>query len=209
MRYAIPMRTALKVRFAIIAFLLVLLSMSSALRAGDAGAFPPELVADEGGETHHLAFTGQSERVFLLFQVYTIAHYAEAGGRPPLSLENVVEDGRAKAIVIRFKRKLGRERIRDEFADSIRRNGEPEWLAEAESTIAAFIGAIDRDARAGDELVFYWLPGGRLFAEFNGERSFAATDTAFARLIWSIWFGDDPVCDRDELLAELPSKGDQ
>ncbi|MEQ8515864.1 MAG: chalcone isomerase family protein [Chromatocurvus sp.] len=192
---------------ATIAFLIVALSTSAASHARDGRVFPPELPLEEGGETHRLTFTGESERVFLLFNIYAIAHYAEVDGRPPLSLDNVVADGRGKAIVIRFDRKLGLERIRDEFADSIRRNGQPEWLAEAEPTIAAFMRAIDRDARAGDQLVFYWLAGGRLFAEFNGERAFAATDTAFAKLIWSIWFGDDPVCDRAEMLAQVTPEG--
>lgn len=189
----------------ILAFLLGSLALMSSSHAQDDQIFPAGKTISEDGETHRLTLTGKSERVFLFFRIYDIAHYAEVDGWPPLSTDAVVTDGRSKALQIRFNRKLGVERIRKEFADSLRRNAQPEWLAEAEPTMAAFMKAIDRDARAGDQLVFYWLPGGRLFADFNGERSFSATDTAFARLIWSIWFGDDPVCDRDELLAQLAS----
>lgn len=189
-----------------LACLLGSLVLMSSSQAAPGQAFPGEKTVIEDGETHRLALTGKTERVFLFLRIYAIAHYAEVDGWPPLSPGAVVADGRRKALQIRFNRKLGAERIRKEFADSLRRNARPEWLAEAEPTIAAFINAIDRDARDGDQLVFYWLPGGQLFAEFNGERAFAATDTAFAKSIWSIWFGDDPVCDRDELLARLASE---
>lgn len=209
MLYSRPERLPLKAGLATLALLVLLLSLPAAARAGDSAVFPPELMFSENGEMHRMAFTGASERVFLFFKVYGIAHYAETGGPASLSLGNLVEDGRSKAILIRFHRKLGLERIRDEFAESIRRNGESQWLVDAEPTIAAFIAAIDRDARAGDQLVFYWLDGGRLIAGFNGEPSFVATDTAFAKLIWSIWFGDDPVCDRQELLAQLDAGGDR
>lgn len=198
----IPERDGSSACLLALALLLGSLSVMSTSQADPGKGFPAEMTITEEGETHRLAFTGETERVFLFFRVYAIAHYAEVDDWPLLSLDTVVADGQGKALLIRFNRKLGAERIRKEFADSLLRNAQPEWLAEAEPTIAAFMKAIDRDARDGDQLVFYWLAGGRLFAEFNGERSFAATDTAFARLIWSIWFGDDPVCDRDALLAQ-------
>jgi len=170
--------------------------------------FPAEITVTEEGETHRLAFTGETERVFLFFSVYTIAHYAEVDDWPLPTLDTVVADGQGKALLIRFSRKLGAERIRKEFADSLLRNAEPAWLDEAAATITAFMNAIDRDVRDGDQLVFFWLAGGRLFVEFNGERAFTATDAAFAKLIWSIWFGADPVCDRKELLAQISAEGD-
>lgn len=209
MHYSRPERLPLKAGLATFALLVLSLSLPSAAGARDSRAFPQELMFSENGKTHRLNFTGESERMFLFFKVYGIAHYAEVDDLVPLSLDNLVEDGRRKAIMIRFHRKLGLERIREEFAGTIRQNARPQWLVDAEPTIAAFIAAIDRDARSGDQLVFYWLAGGRLIAEFNGERSFAATDTAFAKLIWSIWFGDDPVCDRQELLAELSVGGER
>lgn len=187
----------------IVAFVFNALFLMASSHADPGQVLPTEVTISEEGETHRLTLTGTAERVFLFFRIYSIAHYAELDDWPPLSLDTVVADGRGKALLIRFNRQLGAERIRKELADSLRRNARPEWLVEAGPTIAAFMSAIDRDARKGDQLVFYWLTGGQLVAEFNGERAFAATDTAFAKLIWSIWFGDDPVCDREELLAQL------
>ena len=178
-----------------------------AVNALAATGFPQELIFKEEGQARRMVFTGEAERVFLLFRVYDIAHYAESQEYQALSTDNVVTDGPAKAIVIKFARKLKRDQIRDEFDKSLRRNAQPGWLASAEPAIRAFVDAIDRDARPGDELAFYWLAGGQLFAEFNGEREFAVTDTAFAKLIWSIWFGEDPACDRDELLARAAAAG--
>jgi hypothetical protein len=154
--------------------------------------------------TYELALTGESERVVLFFTVYGIAHYADTRGPTPFSREEVIEDGRAKALTITFARKLAMQRIREEFAKTLKRNAQPDWLIDAGPTIAAFMGAIDRDTRPGDQLTLYWLAGGRVLAQFNGERAFAATNTAFAKLLWSIWFGENPVCDADEMLALLP-----
>jgi hypothetical protein len=197
-----------------------------------ASSFPATMELTEAGIDYSLALTGESERAVLLFQVYEIAHYyegdkredggesegayssgeAEAEARAEtlqqrLLPTDVVVDGPAKAIEIRFQRKLSRGRISAEFDKAIRRNAQPDWLQRARPTIDEFVQAIDRDAEAGDRLVYYWLEGGRLIAEFNGERFFSVVSEDFARLIWMIWFGDDPVCDREALLARAAGDG--
>lgn len=183
-------------------FLALLLACVSA----QATVFPSSLSLHLDGERHQLRFTGESARVFLIFRVYEIAHYAAIGDQRALTPEAVLTDDHSKALVLHFQRDLGVEQIRSEFAKSLRRNAQPGWLEAADDTIERFLGAIDRGVTAGDRLVFYWLAGGRLRVEFNGENSFAATDGAFARLLWSIWFGEDPVCDREALLAGLDTE---
>lgn len=186
---------------------LAMLPNSPDAQARGKSEFPVEMMFTEAGEVHELTFTGQSERAVLFFRVYDIAHYVEADERRSVSQATVVADGPSKAIVISFARKLGREQIQDEFSKSLRRNAQSDWLEQAEPTITAFINGIDRDAQPGDQMVFYWLAGGRIIAEFNGEREFGVTDTAFAKLIWSIWFGEEPACDREQLLASLTLTG--
>lgn len=182
-----------------------LLLLTAALAAGgDTDRhFPPRLQVSDAGATQWLRLTGTATRRFLFFRVYEIGHYIDAEDRRELSVDTVIADGPAKALRIVFARSLERDQIRREFSRSLRRNARPQWLSAAGDTIDAFVAAIDRGAEAGDRLLFYWLAGGRLLADFNGVRSFEATDDVFARLIWSIWFGDDPVCDRDALLARL------
>ncbi|MFK7829294.1 MAG: chalcone isomerase family protein [Congregibacter sp.] len=196
-------------RFLCFVVFLLSLAVTSSVHARDAQVYPSERSVSEGDETYELTLTGQAKRIFLFFNVYEVAHYVQTANRAYLSLDNVLDDGAAKALAITFSRKLGREKIREELDNSLRRNARAEWLAAAEPTINAFMNAIDRDALDGDQLVFYWLSGGRIFAEFNGERAFAVTDTAFAKLIWSIWFGEKPACDREALLASSMSIGDQ
>ncbi len=190
---------------ALLLLLAALVGGPPALASG-ANPFPPELTIADGEDQRQLALTGYDRRVVLIFRVYDIAHYAESSDVDPMSVTNIIDDGPAKAISIRFLRKLRANQIRREFDASIRLNGQPEWLEAAQPTIDAFLAAIDRGASKGDRFSFVWLDGGRLFAEFNGERAFEASDTAFAKLIWSIWFGEEPVCDRDKLLAELATE---
>ncbi|CAN0604623.1 unnamed protein product, partial [Ectocarpus sp. 12 AP-2014] len=144
------------------------LCISLTVQAKEPAKFPLTLAFTEEGITHDLNYTGEAERVFLFFRVYEIAHYAETVSSP-YSPQSVVVDGPAKAIAISFSRKLGRDQIREEFDKSLRKNAQPEWLNDAQHTIGAFMNAIDRDAQEGDQLIFYWLPGGRIFAEFNWE----------------------------------------
>ncbi|MEM1402668.1 MAG: chalcone isomerase family protein [Pseudomonadota bacterium] len=183
------------------ALFLVVLFLSLTAHAGGDVQFPPQLSFDEQGVTHELVLTGEAERVVLIFRVYDIAHYTEQSHYYDLSPETVISDGPSKAIVINFARKLSQNQIRDEFDKSLRKNAEPEWLEAAGPTIDRFVNAIDRDAKEGDQLVFYWLEGGQVYTDFNGERAFEVSDEAFAKLVWSIWFGAEPACDREELLA--------
>jgi hypothetical protein len=183
-----------------------MLALLLACVTAQAAVFPPSLSLQLDGERHQLQFTGESERRFLIFRVYEVAHYAAIDGQPALTAEGLLADDRSKALVLDFQRDLGVDRIRGELAKSLRRNAQPGRLEAAEDTIERFLAAIDRGVTAGDRLVLYWLEGGRLRVEFNGDRAFAATDVAFARLLWSIWFGADPVCDREALLARLSTE---
>ncbi|WP_439107933.1 chalcone isomerase family protein [Congregibacter sp.] len=174
--------------------------------AGASSAEPPATLSTRSdGTNYNLRYTGRAERVFLFLKIYEIAHYAARADGAALSFETVITDQRPKAILIRFERKLGRDRIREELAKSLRKNAQENWLEDAGASVDAFMAAIDRDANAGDQLVFYWLPEGKLMVEFNGEPSFETKDLAFAKLIWSIWFGDDPACEREGLLAQAAS----
>lgn len=185
-----------------ITLVLMMLAATSSPQAFGKASFEPTLEFTGETRTYRMMLTGQTKRRFLFFRVYDIAHYADSTMDPSdLTPETVIVDGRAKAIAIHFVRTLSIKRIREELRNSIQRNARPDWLERAERTTDRFLAAIDRDAEAGDRLVYYWLPGGRIHAEFNGEVLFTAKDVLFARLIWLIWFGDDPACDRDALLA--------
>jgi hypothetical protein len=190
-------------RFAILACLLLSFAAAAPLSAGSQAAFPQRLTVDASGRAHELVRTGVAERVFLIFRVYDMAHYIDASslGSGALTPGGVLQDGPAKAIAITFARTLRQEQIRKEFDRSLRRNAREEWLEKARTTISRFTASIDRDATEGDRLTFFWLPNGRVLTEFNGERVFTADDPAFAKLVWSIWFGRDPVCDVDDLLT--------
>lgn len=177
-----------------------------AAASGASAGLPLTLDTRVDDTDYELIYTGRAERVFLFFKIYQVAHYADGSNKQPLSFETVITDERPKAILVRFDRKLDRERIREELAKSLRRNAREEWLRDADVSITAFINAIDRDAEVGDELVFFWLPEGRLLVEFNGKLSFEVNDAAFAKLIWSIWFGEDPACEREGLLAETAAE---
>lgn len=189
--------------------LLLPLGASAPVAAAAQAGFPQRLTVDGSDRTHELVLTGLAERVFLIFRVYDMAHYIDAAslGTAELTPRGVLQEGPAKAIAIIFARTLRQEQIRREFDKSLRRNAREEWLEQAGATIRRFTASIDRDATEGDRLTFYWLPDGRVLTEFNGQRVFTADDPAFAKLVWSIWFGRDPVCNVDDLLARSVVKG--
>lgn len=167
--------------------------------------FPPALeVGDPGGKVE-LTLTGTAERNVLFIQVYKMAHYLQTDFCRPGAVDTATlfSDEAAKHIRMKFMRDLPYEKIRGELRKSMERNAEAAWLEEAAPSVERFLAAIDRDAKKEDQFTLTWLPGGKTVAQYNNQESLVFDDPSFARVLWSIWFGEQPVVSRDDLLEEI------
>jgi len=167
--------------------------------------FPPEMQWGDPGNEVPLTLTGTAERNVLFIQVYKMAHYLQTDFCRPGAVDTATlfSDEAAKHIRMKFMRDLPYEKIRGELRKSMERNAEADWLEEAAPSVERFLAAIDRDAKKEDQFTLTWLPGGKTVAQYNNQESLVFDDPSFARVLWSIWFGEQPVVSREDLLEEI------
>ena len=75
-----------------------------------------------------------------------------------------------------------------------------------QSQVDQFVGYFAKEVNENDQYVLRWLPGGVVIAIVQGEEKPAITGELFARTLWSIWFGEDSIVDRDDLVSRAGSK---
>ncbi|MGJ3243969.1 MAG: chalcone isomerase family protein [Opitutales bacterium] len=182
--------------------LLVLLFMAF---AGGLDAFPEtitlSLELDEGNPPVTLRKTGETERRFLFFRVYRMAHYAlpASGG----SAGDILEASGPKLVRIIFDRKLDGAKLRDQFTETLRRGVPPETWRKIRRSAAEYAAPFARgDTGKGDRFEVVWLENGRIRSFFNGRLMADINNPDFPRALWSVWFGPQAVVDRDALLRE-------
>lgn len=174
------------------------------LREQATGAEFPETVRfRHAGRSYELRATGLAVRRVAFFKVYGMAHYANApaGLSRDGLLASVLSESVAKQVTMHFARDIDGDRISDSLVKSLRRNADDATLHAAASAIEQFAAAIRQDVRAGQRFTVRWLPGGVTVCVFDGQEVLVMHNGAFARALWSMWFGDRPVVDRDALLG--------
>lgn len=170
---------------------------------GDTGAvFPSTVSFVHDGRSHELTITGLAVRTRLFFNVYCLAHYMEEAPREAgeALFRAIMSDGQAKQITMQFVRDVSAQRIQDALREGLERNATPEELAAIRPQIDEFARAIHRDVRERDVFTIRWVPGGTTVSVFEGRTVTRITNATFARVLWSIWFGNRSVVDRDRLV---------
>jgi hypothetical protein len=104
-------------------------------------------------------------------------------------------------IDIVFARDLRAEQIKHALVAGIKRNSTYEQYRQIESSLAAFKHGITQDVKEGAHFRLRWQPDGRLLAVYESQTVIDIVDPLFARLLWSVWFGERAVIDRRELLS--------
>ncbi len=165
--------------------------------------FPAHVSFEHEGRPYELHVTGLAVRRFAIFKVYEMAHYtdAPAGLSGAALLEAVLSDRVAKQVTMQFTRDIGGERISKALVRSVERNADQETLRDAAPAMSMFADAVREDVRSGQRFTVRWLPGGITLCVLDGKQVLALRDRAFARALWSMWFGDHAVVDRDALLG--------
>ena len=179
------------------------LSQDSLVESSTEKHFPVMVTFTHGDTTYTLRATGSTVRKKLFFKVYAVVHYIDGTLTGPVEarLEEVLRDGRAKELVLDFARDVGSTQIQDAFKDGFAANATAEESAAIGPSVAKFIAFFDREITENSQLTFRWLPGGIVLTEAYGESQNPVTDTAFARVLWSIWFGEDSIVDPEELVT--------
>jgi hypothetical protein len=180
-----------------------------------AAAFSQELVTEPSTEKKfpatvtvdqvQLKLTGLAVRKKVVFKVYGMAHYAQ--DPPTGSVAEVIKallaDGKAKQITMDFARDVDGEKIHDAYADGFKENATKEELASIQPLVDQFVNYFSGGVKENQQFILRWLPGGVVKATINGEEKPAITNTTFARVLWTIWLGEDSIVDRKDLVNRI------
>jgi hypothetical protein len=166
-------------------------------------SFPTAISVSHGGKNLPLTLTGTTVRKKLIVKVYAIAHYMQD---PPNGKESeiypaVLSDGKAKQLTMEFVREVGKDKIQGAYRDGFEENATKEELKAISPLVEQFVGYFTGDVKENDRFIVRWLPGNVVQAQVQGTEKPAITNATFARVLWSIWFGEDSIVDREELVS--------
>jgi hypothetical protein len=165
-------------------------------------SFPTTITVSHGGKNLQLALTGTTVRKKIVVKVYAIAHYMQdpPKGKESDVLAAVLTDGKAKQITMEFVREVGKEKIQGAYRDGFEENATKDELKAIAPLVEQFVGYFTTDVKENDMFIVRWLPGGVVQAQVQGTEKPAITNATFARILWSIWFGEDSIVDREDLI---------
>lgn len=162
--------------------------------------FPSTVSFQHEGKTYNLQATGVATRKKLIINVYSVAHYLQEGAEPLSDkLEEIMSDKNAKQLTLKWLRNVDAKRVQDGYRESFQKAGID--YSHLESDINQYIQFFSQDVQKGDEHVLRWLPEGYVEVLINGSTAGSITDTAFARALWRIWFGQNSVVNRNNLIS--------
>lgn len=167
--------------------------------------FPASVSFVKNGSSFALTITGLAVRTRFFFNVYCLAHYMQdpPSGTTGAALKAIMSDSQAKQVTMHFVRDVNADRIRRALLEGFRKNATESELGAIQPFVDEFARAIDRDAKENDQFVIRWLPGGTTTSIFEGREVSSISSVLFAKVLWSIWFGEHSVVNRDHLLRFL------
>jgi len=130
---------------------------------------------------------GVREATFLNVDVYVAGLYT---ARKTRSVEEVLKEGAAKLIVLRFVRDVSREEMGEALTDALRKNLGAEFEA-ANKRLQPFLGKLP-PLNKGTELQLAYRPGHGVQLVVNGKTLGTETDDHTANLLFRAWLGPQP-----------------
>lgn len=171
--------------------------------------FPAEIVFNHVGKGYVLKLSGLAVRKKLFFKVYGIAHYIQDPAKyrtEDEALSAVLIDGKAKQITMDFARDVEAGKIKEAYTDGFQQHASSEEMQKIQPLVNQFVSYFSKDIRENEQFILRWLPGGSVITILHGEEKQVITSEIFARVLWSIWFGEDSIVDRDKLVEQIVSK---
>lgn len=153
---------------------------------------------EAGGKTLVLNGLGLREATLLMMDVYVAGLYLES---KTSDASAILAPDRAKRLVLKFVRSVGREKLVEAWDEGLDKNGGEK--REAVAGGFARLNAAMADVKKGDTLVLTFLPGEGTSVEVKGKPVATIEGDDFQSVLFSIWLGANPpnVGLRDGLLG--------
>lgn len=162
--------------------------------------FPKEVIFEYQGKPVKLQMTGEATRKKFFVSVYQVAHYLQEGAvvSGTNKFQSILNDNAIKQFTFKWLRTVEAAKVKEGYQESFKKTLSASAYAQLQDEISRFINFF-KEVKSGDEYVLRWLPGGHIEVMIQGSKVGEITNLAFAKALWSIWFGDKSVVDREKL----------
>jgi hypothetical protein len=167
--------------------------------------FPTVVKFTSEGKEYQASLTGVAVRKKVIFKVYGMAHYMQDAGKmgEADAYAAVLTDGKAKQISLQFVRDVDAASIQSAYRDGFKNSTPAADLPKIQGSIDKLLAYFSTPVKVGDAFTYRWLPGGTIIATVQGQEKPGITDPAFAKSLWAIWFGEDSIVDREDLVTRM------
>lgn len=166
-------------------------------------SFPSTVSFESGGKTVKLQATGVATRKKLVISVYSVASYLEEGVAIDLKdkFKGILDAKGAKQLTLKWARNVPLDKIKEAYQDSFKNVFSEQEAATLKDEIAKFVAGFSADAEKGEEYILRWEAPGKVTVNIKGKEVVSLSNESFAKGLWSIWFGEKSVVNRDQLVS--------
>lgn len=167
--------------------------------------FPKQVSFNYNDMDYSLTATGTAVRKKVVFKVYGMVHYMEdpSTGSKEEIFRSILTNNSAKQLTLDFARDVGADKIQDAFQSGFKKNATEEELRNLQPLLDQFLGYFASEVKKNEQYIFRWLPDGTLLTIAKGKEYPAIQDETFCRILWTIWFGEHSIVNRDDLIRLL------
>jgi len=161
--------------------------------------FPENIAFHYKGQPYRLEKTGAAIRKKFFVKVYRVASYLQ----DPSSVmgadifANILNSSKAKQLSFQWLRNASQTRVREDYRETFSK-----VTSGNQAEIDQFIGFFG-EVKKGDTHDLRWFPDNTVTVIINDQVMGSIKSDRFAKTLWSIWFGDKSVVDRNKLIAMI------
>lgn len=172
---------------------------------GSKEEFPRKITIEYQGTPVNLQLTGEATRKKFFVSVYDVAHYLQEGVAiaPGSKFQDILNARAVKELAFKWVRTVEAAKVKEGYEESFKKTLSPNEYTQLQNQIEQFLGFYDQGVTKGDEQALRWFPDGKIEVIIKGNSVGTINNPAFAKALWSIWFGDKPVVDREKLVSLL------
>jgi len=174
-------------RKSLISFALVLFLSLSAIAVNAASLAGVTLPDSQQVAGKNLVLNGLGLRSKMMVKVYVAGLYLEQKSSDPNA---IMKSDAPKKIIMHFVYHPSKGQMADAFNDGFADNS-PDAVKTMKADIDKLNGALE-DLKAGDEMVFTYVPGTGTTLAINGKDKVTIAGQPFAQALLSVWLGPKP-----------------
>ncbi len=164
-------------------------------------SFPSTVNVMYDGKDQDLTATGVSTRKKFFVKVYSVAHYMQdPQGRGNTAFNYILNSDKTKELSFIWVRDVSSKKLKDGYKESF---NSAMGRGKSQSEINQFLNFFKNPVRNGDKHVFIWYPDNTIEVLINNESAGTIKNEAFAKGLWSIWFGKKSVVNRNDLVSRM------